>query len=385
MVTGSRELIREMNRRLVLETVINDGPLSRAAISKKLGLTKATISAIVQDLLEEQYIEEIGSDQTQYGRKPILLQFRRQNGYIIALDLGVERTVLMVCDLLGQNCRLHQYNCPLERDTSIDFLLQLIRNQIRLLPATPFGVVGIGIGIHGTVCRNEITFTPNYDLADLPIKDALEDALEIPVWLENEANLSALAEKTFVENHKNLIHVSIHAGVGAGIILDHHLYTGLAGTAGEAGHMIVQPGGRSCPCGNHGCLEQYISEPAVLSRYRELSGRTTVSIDDLVWAYNQKETAALAVTDEFTTYLACGINNLWNLFSPECIILNCQLTAYLPQLLPEILQKLSPRFRATCHLKLSTLQDTGVLLGAAKVCISKYLGTEKLYFSGLQP
>ena len=72
MVTGSRELIREMNRRLVLETVINDGPLSRAAISKKLGLTKATISAIVQDLLEEQYIEEIGSDQTQYGRKPIL-------------------------------------------------------------------------------------------------------------------------------------------------------------------------------------------------------------------------------------------------------------------------------------------------------------------------
>ena len=215
MVTGSRELIREMNRRLVLETVINDGPLSRAAISKKLGLTKATISAIVQDLLEEQYIEEIGSDQTQYGRKPILLQFCRQNGYIIALDLGVERTVLMVCDLLGQNCRLHQYNCPLERDTSINFLLQLIRNQIRLLPATPFGVVGIGIGIHGTVCRNEITFTPNYNLADLPIKDTLEDALEIPVWLENEANLSALAEKTFVENHKNLIHVSIHAGVGA--------------------------------------------------------------------------------------------------------------------------------------------------------------------------
>ena len=369
MVTGSRALIREMNRRLVLETVINDGPLSRAAISKKLGLTKATISAIVQDLLEEHYIEEIGSDQTQYGRKPILLRFCRQNGYIIALDLGVERTVLMVCDLLGQNCRLHQYNCPLERDTSIDFLLQLIRNQIRLLPATSFGVVGIGIGIHGTVCRNEITFTPNYNLADLPIKDTLEDALEIPVWLENEANLSALAEKTFVENHKNLIHVSIHAGVGAGIILDHHLYTGLAGTAGEAGHMIVQPGGRSCPCGNHGCLEQVASATGIARLAREALAAT----------------AALAVMDEFTTYLACGINNLWNLFSPECIILNSQLTAYLPQLLPEILQKLSPRFRATCHLKLSTLQDTGVLLGAARVCISKYLGTEKLYFSGLQP
>ena len=197
----------------------------------------------MQDLLNEQYIEEIGSDQTQYGRKPILLQFCRQNGYIITLDLGVECTVLMVCDLLGQNCRLHQYNCTLERDTTIDFLLQIIQNQIRLLPTTPFGVVGIGIGIHGIVCRNEITFTPNYNLADLPIKDTLEDALEIPVWLENEANLSALAEKTFVENHKNLIHVSIHAGVGAGIILDHHLYTGLAGTAG--GRSYDRPARRS--------------------------------------------------------------------------------------------------------------------------------------------
>lgn len=96
----------------------------------------------MQDLLEEQYIEEIGSDQTQYGRKPILLRFCRQNGYIIALDLGVERTVLMVCDLLGQNCRLHQYNCPLERDTSIDFLLQLIRNQIRLPSRHPLWCCG---------------------------------------------------------------------------------------------------------------------------------------------------------------------------------------------------------------------------------------------------
>ena len=135
-------------------------------------------------------------------------------------------------------------------------------------------------------------------------------------------------KKTFVENHKNLIHVSIHAGVGAGIILDHHLYTGLAGTAGEAGHMIVQPGGRSCPCGNHGCLEQYISEPAVLSRYRELSGRTTVSIDDLVWSYNQKEADALGLyflMNSLTNLTRCsrneknpvfGINNLWNLFLP---------------------------------------------------------------------
>ena len=188
-----------------------------------------------------------------------------------------------------------------------------------------------------------------------------------------------------MENHKNLIHVSIHAGVGAGIILDHHLYTGLAGTAGEAGHMIVQPAAVPVPAAITLSRTIYIRTgsslplPGVIRPHH-------VSIDDLVWAYNQKETAALAVMDEFTTYLACGINNLWNLFSPECIILNCQLTAYLPQLLPEICRTYPYRSASTSsHLKLSTLQDTGVLLGAAKVCISKYLGTEKLYFSGLQP
>lgn len=380
MVTGSKELIRKMNRKLVLETIINDGPLSRAAISKALGLTKATISAIVQDLIDEQYIQEIGSDQTQYGRKPILLEFCRQNGYLITIDLGVDRTVLMICDLMGQNCRLHQYHPDLSRENVQAFLLQILQDQIRLLPATPFGVVGIGIGIHGTVCQNQITFTPNYDLAGLPIASFLEDALQIPVWLENEANLSALAEKTFVENHKNLIQVSIHSGVGAGIILEHRLYTGLSGTAGEFGHMIVQPNGKPCPCGNHGCLEQYISEPAILERYHQLSGRTDATIDDLVWNYNQKETAAQTTIDEFVTYLSCGINNLWTLFSPECIILNSQLISYLPELLSQILARLSDRFSSTCQLKTSALQDTGILLGAARVCISKYLGIEKLCF-----
>ena len=201
MVTGSRELIREMNRRLVLETVINDGPLSRAAISKKLGLTKATISAIVQDLLEEQYIEEIGSDQTQYGRKPILLQFCRQNGYIIALDLGVERTVLMICDLLGQNCRLHQYNCPLERDTSIDFLLQLIRNQIRLLPATPL-VLWESVSVSTVPSAGmKSPSLPIMTLQTFPSKIRWRMLWRFRYgWKMKQ--IFPLAEKTFVENHK---------------------------------------------------------------------------------------------------------------------------------------------------------------------------------------
>lgn len=379
MVTGSKELIREMNRKLVLETIINDGPLSRAAISKKLGLTKATVSAIVQELLDTLYVEEIGSDQTLHGRKPILLSFCRHNGYIMTLDLGVETTTLMTCDLMGQNRRLHQYHQKLNPENTLSFLTRILRIHLDALPLTPFGVIGISLGIHGTVKNNEITFTPNYSLAELPLAQELEKMFNIPVWLENEANLSALAEKTFVENHKNLIQVSIHSGVGAGIILEHNLYTGISGTAGEFGHMIVEPDGLPCPCGNHGCLEQYISEPAVLSYYAAQKNTLySPTMEDLVSSYINKEPAAVNTIVRFTKYLSCGINNLWNLFCPECIILNSQLITYLPEILTMTEEMLPKRFQKHCILKASALQDTAVLLGGARICISNFLGIEKL-------
>ena len=356
MVTGSKELIREMNRKLVLETIINDGPLSRAAISKKLGLTKATVSAIVQELLDTLYVEEIGSDQTLHGRKPILLSFCRHNGYIMTLDLGVETTTLMTCDLMGQNRRLHQYHQKLNPENTLSFLTRILRIHLDALP-----------------------LTPNYSLAELPLARELEKMFNIPVWLENEANLSALAEKTFVENHKNLIQVSIHSGVGAGIILEHNLYTGISGTAGEFGHMIVEPDGLPCPCGNHGCLEQYISEPTVLSYYAAQKNTLySPTMEDLVSSYINKEPAAVNTIVRFTKYLSCGINNLWNLFCPECIILNSQLITYLPEILTMTEELLPKRFQKHCILKASALQDTAVLLGGARICISNFLGIEKL-------
>lgn len=379
MVTGSRELIREMNRKLVLESIINDGPISRADIAKQLGLTKATISTIVQELIDSQLVEEIGSSDTSFGRKPILLEFCRQNGYVLALDLGVSTTSLMICNLAGQNCRLHQYNHVTTGENAVDFLRRILKTQIQQLPVSVFGVVGISIGIHGTVNKNQIVFTPNYDLSGLDLAEILQREFQIPVWLENEANLAVLAEKSFVSSYKNMIQISIHSGVGAGIILDHNLYTGLNGTAGEFGHTIVVPGGRPCPCGNHGCLEQYISEPAVLEQYRKLlRAEHTPTIDDLVLAYSKEEEPAVSCIQTFVQYLSCGINNLWNLFNPQAIILNCQLSAYIPDIIPMIRKQLSSRFNESCILRSSTLQDAAVLFGGVRISVGNFLHIDKL-------
>ena len=109
MITGSQEYIRDMNRKLVLDTIIHNNPLSRANLSKKLHLTKATISAIVQELIDLELVEEIGSADTTKGRKPILLRFNQSCGNVISMDIALDKTSVMISDLKGENCIVKEY------------------------------------------------------------------------------------------------------------------------------------------------------------------------------------------------------------------------------------------------------------------------------------
>ena len=284
MVTGSKEMIRDINSHLVLEAVLNEGPISRASIAAKLGLTKATISTIVTELMDKQLIREIGSDDTSLGRKPILLEFCRENGHILSIDLGVNSISAFTSDLTCNDCGLKQFPNNYSRDNIISGLIYIINSSIEALPKTPFGVVGISIGVHGVIHNNEITFTPYYDYAGLPIADKLSEHFHVPVLLENEANLSVIGEKCFCYNVPNMIGVSVHSGLGVGIIIDNKLYTGYNGNAGEFGHTIINVDGIKCPCGNSGCIEQYASERAILKRYAEVRHLQKETIDEFIAA-----------------------------------------------------------------------------------------------------
>ena len=380
MVTGSRELIRSMNRSLVLETIINRGPISRAETAKELGLTKATVSAIVQDLITEQYVEEVGSGDASMGRKPILLNFCRKNGYVLSADLQPSGISLLSCDLGAREGRIYARREIVTRKNIVPLLMEMIQEAMAEIPSTPFSVVGITLAIHGTVEDTEILFAPNYPLAGLPLVRTLSGSLHIPVWLENEANLSALAEEYFVRNLPNLIHINVHTGVGAGILIDHRPYRGKNGNAGELGHTTVVPDGRPCPCGNRGCLEQYISDPAILSTYEKLSGRHGLTMEDLAEGWLAGEQAAIQTVDGFVRYLALGVHNLGNLFSPDCIVVNSQLTGRLPELISIVRSCLPPQRQPSFELKASSLKDASTLLGGAYLGISRFLGIEKIFF-----
>lgn len=377
-MVGSKELIRDINSHLVLEVILNEGPISRATISTKVGLTKATVSAIVSELIEKKLIREIGSDDTSLGRKPILLEFCNENGNVISIDLSVDYITVFTSDLRGNHCGLKQYKNQYDKSNIALRLINLIDETIEGLDDTPLGVVGITIAIHGVTNNNEIIFAPYYDYTGLPLANVIEEKFGIPVCIENEANLLAIGERAFRRVNENLVAMSVHSGIGVGIIIDGKLYKGHRGLAGEVGHSIIVAGGRQCPCGNEGCLEQYASEKAVLRDYAEKKGVISVTLDEFVVEYNKHDEDAIELINNFSKYISVAINNLHHSYDPDVIVINSLLVTYIPELLSLIKSHSTSRMSKYINLEPSGLQDSSTLIGGVVLTIQNYLGVNLL-------
>lgn len=377
MVTGSKELIRDINTNLVLETIINHTAISRAAIAKHLGLTKATISAIVQELMNKKLVIEIGSDDTSLGRKPILLSLNKKAGYVICIDIGVETISSLVSDLIGEDCSLKQIKTPKNSSNMVNVLIELIESM-KLPKDAPYGLVGITLGIHGVITNNQVSFAPYYNLTGMNLAEGLEQHFYAPVYLENEANLSVIGEKTFQFDYANIANISVHSGIGLGIIINNQLYTGYNGRAGEFGHTIIELDGRQCPCGNKGCLEQYVSERTLLREYAVRKNQEEVSFEQFSEAYQAKDPDALKIMDDFIKYMSVGVNNILNAYNPDIVIINSSFTIYFPQITEQIEHALSSKMNSYIRIVPSVLQDTSILLGGICVAIKGFLGIDIL-------
>jgi predicted NBD/HSP70 family sugar kinase len=380
MVTGSKELIRDINTNLVLETIINNTAISRAAIAKHLGLTKATISAIVQELINRKLVIEIGSDDTSLGRKPILLSLHKKAGYVICIDMGVDTISALVSDLLGEDCSLKQIKTPKNTLNIINVLIDLIESM-KLPDNTPYNLVGITLGIHGVIANNQVSFAPYYNLSGINLAEGLEQHFNTPVYLENEANLSVIGEKTFQYDYANIANISVHSGIGLGIIVNHQLYTGYNGRAGEFGHTIIEIDGRQCPCGNKGCFEQYASERSLLREFAALKGTDEMCFEQFRIAYEANDPDAEKIMNDFIKYMSIGINNILNAYNPDIVVINSSFTIYFPHITERIEAALTSRMNSYIRIVPSVLQDTSILLGGICVAIKGFLGVEMLKLS----
>lgn len=320
--------VRALNKSVVLNLLRLQTPLSRADLAKISGLTRATVSALVQKLIEDHLVLEAGFGESRPGRPPLLLDLNASGGFAIGADLGVDYLLVVALDLKGRPIWRKRVIKSERTDVREDVasLAQMIEEAIEAAPPTPLGPLGIGVGVHGLVehPRGHLVLAPNLGWRDVPVADLLRRRFSIPIFVDNEANAGALAE-TWVGvacEVRNLVYLSAGIGLGAGIVIDGDLYRGSTGTAGEFGHTTVDPSGPLCNCGNRGCLEVFVSERALVSDLQPLrSSSATVAADEVFRAAGQGDPAAIAALRRVGEYLGIGVANVVNTFNPQLVVI----------------------------------------------------------------
>ena len=375
--------IREQNEAMVLKTIISNNNISRVEISNKTHLNKASVSQIAQALIDRQLVLETGSGQgsTSGGRKPIQLCFNGQAGLAIAFDIGYNYLNGQMTYLDGSIIHfISKKDLFITATNAINTIKDMMTEFVTLFPETPHGLTGIALAIHGVVNQGTMTMTPYYDLAAQDLVTPLEQLYDVPVFIENEANLTALGEFCFSSLEKNLISLSIHSGIGAGIILNGSLITGKHGFAGEIGHTTLFPNGKPCPCGNQGCIEQYASNKVLFDSYADQKQLPYVNSDMFAQAYTAGDELAQTIAHENADYLSIGLKNLVVHYDPETIIINSSVYRKIPSLVAHLEAALTNIFTKELSIKNSQLAEQAPLYGGIAVVIMNFLSIPDLKF-----
>ncbi|CAM4415590.1 putative NBD/HSP70 family sugar kinase [Paenibacillus endophyticus] len=401
--TGDLALIKKINTAIVLEAVLKHAPLSRAQISELTGLNKATVSSLVQDLIDSHLVLENGPGQSSGGRKPVMLLFNGTAGYAVGIDLGVNYIRGMLVDMEGnviaelqrglkqnseQQRGLDLQNAELQRglnlqnaEQAIDQLTSCIELLIKEAPNSPYGIVGIGVGVPGIVDDNgTILFAPNLKWRQVELQKQLEERFGLPVTIDNEANAGAQGEQKYGAGRgiPNQIYVSVGIGIGTGIILNKELYKGTSGFSGELGHLSIEYDGKPCSCGNRGCWELYASENALLERASLLGYE---SLEELLEAAAEDDERVVALIRSIGDYLGAGIANIVNVFNPDVVIIGNRMSRAAQWLEPAVQaavdQRTLPYHRERMRILFAELKDQSAVRGAAYYAISTFFSKIK--------
>lgn len=337
---GDRQLIKELNIALVLNVIRQQEPISRVEISERTGLGRSTITGIVNILLKEGLVKESGSADSPFGRKPVLLVFNSRAFFAIGVKIAPRSASVALVDMSANVC--HAREIPLSPSRDADEMLASIKQAIEAVidhaGVAKEKLLGIGLVMPGVVNPSTGTAVTSYFLgwADFPVRDLLEKELEVPVYVDNDANAMALAEALYGAGRgaPDLLALTVGVGIGAGVIIDGQIHRGARFSAGELGHSCVMRDGPPCACGRSGCLEALAADAAVVRRAREevVAGRSgllssmvqghpdLITREAVVEAAKEGDEAARAVLAESGRWLGIAVGNAVNLLSPTHIV-----------------------------------------------------------------
>src|SRR5262245_9229587 len=384
---------RQHNQRLVLRTVYDFGPISRAEVARSTGLTRTTVGDVVGELLDEGMVEEVGRGPSTGGKSPILLSIVGDARQVIGLDLGESIFSGALVNLRGDVRRVVEL--PVDGrngDAALDLVFGLVDELLKESTSTP---LGIGVGTPGLVDTRTgtIRWAVNLDWQDLPLGGLLHERYGLPSNIANDSQAAALAEYTFSPEGRrvlNLVTIKVGRGIGAGLVLNGSLFQGDGFGAGEIGHVAVVDDGAACRCGRFGCLETVASSRAIATRAAELAtelgtplaataaDRGELDIDDLVRAWLDGDPAARQAALEAARYLGRAIAGLVGALNVARVVLDGPVTGFGDEWLATVADEARRRsltlLSADTEIEFGRLTENVVVVGASALLITRELG-----------
>lgn len=400
---ASQQGMRRANLALVLGAVARLGATSRAQVADATGLTRAAAGSLVNELIDAGLVREHGASlEGRVGRPSTALSLSDRGPAGLGLEVGVEHLGACVVDLgtdVRTRIRVPAPNRGRAPHAAIAQLAEVAARAVGEAAELGLAPVAVAVAVPGLVGgKNEgagpsaaafasaappdsVVHAPNLGWHDVRLADELRTLFpaslrDLPIEVENEANLGALAELRSGGVGRDFVHVSAEAGIGAAVVVDGLLLRGRRGFAGELGHMPVYPDGLACPCGSHGCLEQYAGEEAVLRAcgLQDAAGDRIALLADAARAENLDVRRAL---DAAGRALGIALSGAVNLVDPETVVLGgayADLAAWLtPGMQTELGARVKIRPWEPAGLVVSALKREGPVVGAATSVVQRVL------------
>jgi predicted NBD/HSP70 family sugar kinase len=377
--------MRRSNRSVILTGIYREGPLSRQELTVRTSLSAASVSNLVAELIAEGVVEEAGSVESEGGRPRVLLRVAQEFRYVVGAEVGETRVRVELFDL-AMNV-LSRADHPISSPTPEEVVKHVLAGLSSVVAASGVRteqILGLGVAVSGVVEDNAVVDAQTLGWDAVPLAAMLAEGTEIPVHVDNGANMLGQAEMWFGAGRgaTDAVVALVGSGAGSALVAGGSSYRGARSSAGEWGHMTIVYGGRQCRCGALGCLEAYVGAEGVLDRYR-LAGGTAdgdeeAAFVEVLEAASSGLEPAATVVGETIGYLAAGFANLVNLVNPERIVLGGWAglllgETYLDELRAEVGRHALRRPYEQVSIVLCELGRDAVALGAATLPVVRLL------------
>jgi len=382
----------------VLRLIWEERRISRADIARRAELSRSTVSEIVGEILPTGLVAEVGEGPSRGGRRPIVLEFQDDVCVILGVEMGAKHVAVALTDLRGRVLAWQTREHPVRTDPegTRKVIADLCRACLTTSVATGKPLVGIGVAVPSPVDPSQ---PDGLSTVVMPAWDGrlglepLAAEFGVPVLVDNDANLGALAEYWWGlgRDVDNLAYIKVATGVGSGHIIGGDIYRGATGVAGEIGHMAIDPHGGQCICGLRGCLVTLVGSTALEARAREQADRFPDSqliggpftVRDIEAAALAGDTLALAVVREAAGHLGTAIAGLMNLMNPATVVLGGDVARLGDIVLEPLRERIERRTLvssvAAAEILVSELGTQSVAIGAATLVLKAALEDSRLF------